>query len=283
MITVLYSRFIKILFTILVIAALTTSCININVPGTGSKTPSGSGETTPPAGTGATVTNPPTIESFAASPENLVSGKSGTLSWSVKDADTIMITPDIGKVDASGSKTVKPANETTYTLVASNSAGMAARPVTIKIYTVRSLNTGALDLQEIGSGTQQGGSGKYIVGTLGTDLAVIAPDLQISDFKIVCDTSIAASFKCKLAYVLKNSGNASSAPMVVMLKIDDVTRSSDNVSTLASGASVERTFAYSLSHDFKTLHTVEIVADAGNANAELDENNNALKTTIYFR
>lgn len=280
-----YARLIKVLFTILVMAALMTSCININVPGqtTGGKAPVGSGDATPPAGTNSVVTNPPTIESFSASPENLVSGRSGTLSWSVKNADTIMITPDIGKVDASGSKTVKPANETTYTLVASNSAGMAARPVTIKIYTVSSLNTGALDLQVVGNGTQQGDSGKYVVGKLGTDLVVMkAPDLQVSDFKILCDTSM-ASFKCQLAYVLKNSGNASSAPIVVLLKIDDVTRSSDNVSTLASGASIERTFAYKLSHDFNNLHTLEIVADAGNANAELDENNNTLKTTVYFR
>ena len=279
-----YARLIKVLFTILVMAALMTSCININVPGqtTGGKAPVGSGDATPPAGTNSVVTNPPTIESFSASPENLVSGRSGTLSWSVKNADTIMITPDIGKVDASGSKTVKPANETTYTLVASNSAGMAARPVTIKIYTVSSLNTGALDLQVVGSGTQQGGSGKYTVGTLGTDLAVTqAPDIQVSDVKISCTPSI-GNIYCNLAYYLKNSGNASSNPMSVVLKIDDVIRSSDNVSPIASGASIMRTFGYKLKPDAKAFHRVDIVADASNSNAELDESNNTFKTIIPY-
>jgi hypothetical protein len=278
----LHSRFIEVLFTILVMAALTTSCININVPGNSSKTPVGGGETAPPAGTGATVTNPPTIESFTASPENLLSGKSGTLSWSVKDADTILITPDIGKVDASGSRTVKPANETTYTLVASNKAGMSARPVTIKILTVGKLDLGLGEIEKAGSGTQQGGSGKNIVGTLGTDLVVTkAPDIQVSDFKISCDSSV-ANIRCQLVYVLKNSGNANSSPMSVILKVDDVYRSSDNVSSLASGASIERTFAYKVTQDFTHFHRVEIVADASNTNAELDENNNSFKTTIPY-
>lgn len=272
----LYSRTIKVLFYMIFLAALAISCININMPGSGGKAAGGSGEATPPAGTN-TATNPPTIESFNASPENLLSGRSATISWSVKNADTIMITPDIGKVDASGSKTVKPANETTYTLVASNAAGMIARPVTIKIMTVSSLEIGAQEFQKAGGGTQtsQQGSGKTIVGTLGSDLQLMnKPDLKVTEAKIIVAPN---GHSRRIDCTIVNSGTVATTPFYVYLKIDDVVKDGfDWAYNLAPGNTASFTFPNDLTPDPNTFHRFEIIADAKNTNAELDESNNTL-------
>lgn len=66
---------------------------------------------------------PPTIESFNANPETVISGENITLSWSVSDAIHVTITPEIGEVELSGSTSVSPAENTTYTLTATNKDG----------------------------------------------------------------------------------------------------------------------------------------------------------------
>jgi hypothetical protein len=267
----LYSGITKNLLTALILMALSISCINVNMPS------SESGNKAP----GAAATNPPTIESFNASPENLLSGRSGTLSWSVKNADTIMITPDVGKVGASGSKTVQPANETTYTLVASNSAGLVAKPVTIKILTVSHLEVGLKEIDKPGSGTQTTpqGSDKYILGTLDTDLQVV----KKPDIKIVESTIQTMSNEYSLGYIITNSGTTTSNPLDVILKIDDVVRSTDHIDyKIEPGKTYKRTFGYKLTPDHNASHRVDIVVDAFNTNAELDESNNTFKLELPY-
>lgn len=65
----------------------------------------------------------PTIESFDANPDSIVSGDSATLSWSVSDATEISIDPNVGSVSPNGSVSVSPTKTTTYTLTATNDAG----------------------------------------------------------------------------------------------------------------------------------------------------------------
>ena len=63
----------------------------------------------------------PTIGSFSASPSSIDKGKSSTLKWSTSNATSVFISPGIGKVSTSGSRTVSPSKTTTYTLTATNS------------------------------------------------------------------------------------------------------------------------------------------------------------------
>ena len=75
----------------------------------------------------------PIVLNFSASPSTINQGGSSTLSWSVSDADTLTITPDVGTVASSGSTSVSPGVTTTYTLIATNSAGSTAASVTVNV------------------------------------------------------------------------------------------------------------------------------------------------------
>jgi len=77
-------------------------------------------------------TNPPTINSFTASPPSITSGESSTLNWSVTDADTLSLNQGIGTVTGTAI-TVSPTTTTTYTLTASNSAGSVTHSVTVTV------------------------------------------------------------------------------------------------------------------------------------------------------
>jgi len=128
----MYKYIARTILSVLCLAALfisSMSCININMP----KAPAGSENTQGDPAVPPAIVELPTIESFVASPASLTVGFSSTLSWSVKNATAITITPGIGDVSAAGNKTVTPSAATTYTLVASNAAGMQSRAVVINI------------------------------------------------------------------------------------------------------------------------------------------------------
>lgn len=60
----------------------------------------------------------PTVEFFEANPDNIVSGDDVILSWSVSDANYVIISPGVGVQDSSGSIKVSPTETTTYILKA---------------------------------------------------------------------------------------------------------------------------------------------------------------------
>jgi len=74
-----------------------------------------------------TVTAPapgvPTIASFTANPSTVTAGQSTTLSWNVTGATSVTMDNGVGALASSGSRTIAPAQTTTYTLTAANSAG----------------------------------------------------------------------------------------------------------------------------------------------------------------
>jgi len=78
---------------------------------------------------------PPLINIFSASPSTINQGESSTLTWSVSDADEVTIT-SIGPVALSGSTIVSPAVTTTYTLIATNSAGSVTATTTVTVSSV---------------------------------------------------------------------------------------------------------------------------------------------------
>jgi hypothetical protein len=65
----------------------------------------------------------PTCHSFDTTRPLIMPGQTSTLSWQVSNAESIRIEPDIGRVSSLGSRAVKPATTTIYTLIAANKAG----------------------------------------------------------------------------------------------------------------------------------------------------------------
>ena len=77
--------------------------------------------------------NPPTINSFVASPSSVTQGDSSTLSWQVSGADSVSINQGIGSVAAIGNRSVSPSQTTTYVLTAQNEAGSVNRQVSVAV------------------------------------------------------------------------------------------------------------------------------------------------------
>ena len=79
----------------------------------------------------------PTIDSFSADMKLITEGASTTLSWQVSEATNIELIPDIGTsyldLDPSGTLAVFPVEKTTYTLIATNTAGSDSAQVTITV------------------------------------------------------------------------------------------------------------------------------------------------------
>ena len=77
------------------------------------------------------VLDPPVvIIGFDCIPSQIAEGGKATLIWSVTGAQTVAIDPNIGPVNAEGSKTISPKDNTTYTITAIN----ASHTQTIKNY-----------------------------------------------------------------------------------------------------------------------------------------------------
>ena len=74
---------------------------------------------------------PPEIKAFTADPLALTVGEESVLSWEVEGADTVTL--DGETVDATGTMTVAPEADTTYTLVAVNRRGETEAEVTIGV------------------------------------------------------------------------------------------------------------------------------------------------------
>ena len=75
------------------------------------------------------------IGSFTAEPSTIVKGESSTLRWSVSNATSVTIDGGIGTVQASGSRSVSPAENTTYRMTASGAGGDAVAAVTVYVTT----------------------------------------------------------------------------------------------------------------------------------------------------
>ena len=75
----------------------------------------------------------PLINNFSATPDMVTSGQPLTLSWNVSGASRVSISPDIGSVDAGGSRAVTPKTGTTYTITALNSGGPSSKSVSVQV------------------------------------------------------------------------------------------------------------------------------------------------------
>jgi hypothetical protein len=75
----------------------------------------------------------PIINSFFANPLTVLPGESTTLTWSVLNAQSVMVDQGIGIVGANDSRTVTPVNTTSYTLSAINPAAVMYQTITVVV------------------------------------------------------------------------------------------------------------------------------------------------------
>ncbi|MCX6001307.1 MAG: hypothetical protein NTY79_02035 [Chloroflexi bacterium] len=116
-----YKWYLLLPLLLVVFTLIAGNCVTINVPQTQGQHAAGEGQSqTAPSTQGGT---PPVINDFSASPANITTGGSATLSWQVTGANTVNISPGIGNVAMSGSAAVSPSAGTAYMLTAINSSG----------------------------------------------------------------------------------------------------------------------------------------------------------------
>jgi len=77
--------------------------------------------------------NRPTCQSFNTTRSRITPGQTSILSWQVSNAKSVRIEPGIGSVSALGSRAVKPAATTTYTLIAMNETGLSRLSCRIEV------------------------------------------------------------------------------------------------------------------------------------------------------
>jgi hypothetical protein len=82
----------------------------------------------------------PSIVAFRANPENIKQGESTTLMWRTINAKVVEIVPNIGTVPASGTRSISPSDDITYTLIArGNNRKYVKRALAIQVDQSRTL------------------------------------------------------------------------------------------------------------------------------------------------
>ena len=246
----MYKSIPRTMLSIVCLAAMaisTINCININMPNTPSENKTSQGNQAAPP----TTIVLPTIESFSASPESVLEGKSSTLSWSVKNANAITITPDIGDVSATGNKTVTPSAATTYTLVAGNAAGMNSKAVVVHISTARRVPPNLFEFKK--------------------------PDLIVSEITVQPGPLVSG-----LSCTVRNSGTDHSTPCKVLLLVDGKIQVTLPINAIEPGGLIEVNLGYLLTPT-QDLHTFEVKVDSDNTVVESDETNNSRTVQLHFK
>ncbi len=98
-----------------------------------------------------------TISSFTATPSVVTAGQSTELSWSVKNATTLSISPSIGTVTGT-QVSVTPAQTTTYTLTASGTSGQVTATATVTVGSAPSGHYGSMTGADLGVGANLNGA-----------------------------------------------------------------------------------------------------------------------------
>jgi len=103
------------------------------------------------------------IKVFSASPSAINEGDWITLTWDVSGDGTVRIDPDIGNVAYNGSRSVQPMQNTTYTIYATNDAGVTTATTVIAVAPI-ALNKVVLYSVSSESGTIMINSGAFTSG-----------------------------------------------------------------------------------------------------------------------
>ena len=77
---------------------------------------------------------PPSIDTFTATPSTLVLGNTFQLNWSVSGTVNSVNITDVGNVNTSGTATILPGGDITYTITATGPGGTVAKSVAIDVH-----------------------------------------------------------------------------------------------------------------------------------------------------
>jgi len=88
------------------------------------------------------IVRTPNIKSFSTDKSTMTEGINATLTWEVEGVATVVINPNIGEVDLTGSIAVSPSETTTYTLTAGNVSGNVSKEVEITVEPEKILQPG---------------------------------------------------------------------------------------------------------------------------------------------
>jgi len=90
-------------------------------------------DTTPPPAPAAPAPPPKPEVTLSVSPATIDKGQSATLAWSTTNATDVAVSPNIGKVDPSGTAMVSPSDSTTYILTATGPGGTASQSARLTV------------------------------------------------------------------------------------------------------------------------------------------------------
>ncbi len=76
--------------------------------------------------------NVPEIREFAVVPTPIIVGGGGEMRWTVENAASVSIAPDVGEVPLTGTRSIHPAIDAVYVLTATNAAGSASRATVVR-------------------------------------------------------------------------------------------------------------------------------------------------------
>lgn len=123
------NRYLSLTMLLLVaLVVVSASCITVyDKSPSDSKSGSSSSPSSPSAKGG------PVIKSFGALPTQINAGQQSQLKWEVTGANSVEVSPEVGKVDAASVAMVSPDATTTYTLTATNASGKATATVVVNV------------------------------------------------------------------------------------------------------------------------------------------------------
>jgi len=173
------------------------------------------------------VLTPPSVVNFSVNPSTINAGQSATLTWTVNNASSVKINPDLGSMALNGSTVVSPSATTTYVLIASNIGGAATATVMLTVNPSVTANPNATvnpaspapvvtDFSVSSSSINTGDSAMLQWDTTGATSVFIEPDIgyvPISGSQVVSPTHTTS-------YVLTASNAASTVTSSATLDVN---------------------------------------------------------------
>jgi hypothetical protein len=153
------------------------------------------------------------INSFTADLTSIIYGEDSTLSWNVAGATIVTIDPEIGSVNPTENRTVSPTATTTYTLTASNDAGIDTKTVTIEVLPAINSFTASPKFIYYGGGKSTLSwdvSGANTV-TIDQGVGIVTPTTGSSDVYLYTSTSTSRTY----TLVATNDAGSSTATVTV--------------------------------------------------------------------
>ena len=211
----------------------------------------------------------PSIE-FSATPQNILYQQESTvLSWTVTGAQSVFIDQGIGSVAASGTLSVSPDTDTTYTLSATGPAGTASESVTVHVVKLPTVEIEATEVPGVMGTT-------HALSWTSTNADSASIDQGVGPVPV--EGSAPVSPRETTTYTITVSGPGGTASDSVQI---EATCSSAFVNLSASRASVVRGESTLLSWDSACANSASITPDIGTVQADGALNVAPQETTTY--